>query len=379
MQKKYRYLAMMAVALAALGGCERQDDTKSYEDGKAAFEAHDLKLAAQCLEKSLAGNPTNVDAIVYMARTMLDFGELVSARSWIGKAQELAGGDADVRLLAAQIAWHVKDWDAATKGFMSLANDTKLPVSLRAEGWTGVGIVEMTASHRDEARVAFLRAIKLDRRHAAARYHLGHLYRESFGYANAALEQFDIFVRLDSNISQRVQKVLRSKIPELKATLSRASADRPGGSKRDSTACAALIAKADMAWGKGNYKTARLNYQEALRQDPLSYPAAMGIAKSWLKTDSSRRGLTNALDAYKQACLSSPGSVTTYLATADLAARLGQYAQAVDFYSRAVAADPNSLGALDGLIRSLRRVGGRNSAAQAYQGYRDLVASSKKK
>jgi len=379
MQKKYRHLAAMAVALAALCGCERPDVSKSYEEGKAAFEANDLKTASQSLEKSLAGTPTNVDAIVYMARTMLKMGEVVPARSWIAKAQELAGGDSDVRQLAAQIAWHVRDYDAALKGYQSLANDAKLPATLRAEGWSGVGIVEMTANRRDEARVAFLRAIRLDRRHASAWYHLGHLYRESFGYPEAALEQFNIFVRLDETVSQRVQKVMRTKIPELKEVVARAAAGQSGALKRDSAASAALLAKADMAWGKGNFKTARLNYQEALKQDSMSYPAAMGIAKSWLKTDSTKRGLASALDAYRLACRLRPGAVATFLATADLAVKLGNHTQAVDFYSRAVAADPNSISALDGLIRSLRRVGGKNAAAQAYQGYRDLIASSKKK
>jgi len=105
----------------------------------------------------------------------------------------------------------------------------------------------------------------------------------------------------------------------------------------------------------------------------------MGIAKSWLKTDSTKRGQVNALDAYKQACRLRPGTVSTFLTTADLAVKLGYHSQAVDLYSRALASDPNSISALDGLIRSLRRVGGKTAAAQAYQGYRDLLASSKKK
>jgi len=269
MQKNTIFWAVLAVSLAVVSGCGHEDETQSYEEGKAAFEANDFKTAMQYLEKSLSGTPTNVDAMVYMARTMMNFGDLVPARSWITKAQELAGGDSDVRMLAAQIAWHAKDYDAAEKGFLSIANDVKLPVTIRAEGWTGLGIVESTRNHHDQARIAFLRAIRLDRHHASSWYHLGLLYREAFGYTEAALEQLNIFVRLDETASPRVQRVLRKRIPELKEAISRAAAEQPGAAQRDSAASAAALAKADLAWSKGNFKTARLNYQEAQKQDPL--------------------------------------------------------------------------------------------------------------
>ena len=48
-------------------------------------------------------------------------------------------------------------------------------------------------------------------------------------------------------------------------------------------------------------------------------------------------------------------------------------------YSRAVAANPSSLSAIDGLIRSLRRVGGKTKVAQAYQLYRDSLSVNRKK
>jgi hypothetical protein len=54
------------------------------------------------------------------------------------------------------------------------------------------------------------------------------------------------------------------------------------------------------------------------------------------------------------------------------------YASAVDSYSRALAANPASLDAIDGLIRALRKVDKRKTA-QAYQVYRDMVHSSRKK
>lgn len=379
MKMEIVHWAAVAAVAAVVCGCDPKDGRQDLEDGRAAFEVNDLKKAACCFEESARLTPTNVECLVYLARTKLGLGELTEARKWVEKAAELAGGDTDVRLLSAQIAWHAKDYSTAAKGFTSLASDISLPMEVRAEGWSGLGIVEMTCNNRDLARIAFLRAIRMDRRNAAAWYHLGLLYRDSYNYSEAALEQLNIYVRLDQAASPRVQKVQRAVIPELKDSIARAAAARPGAARRNSAASAAAISKAEAAWKKGNYKTAKLNYQEALGADTLSYPAAVGLAKAWLKTDATKRGLQNALSAYKQACVLRPGAISTFITTADLAVRLGHHAEAMEIYSRAVAADPASLEALDGLIRSLRRVGGKNSIAQAYQGYRDSLASAAKK
>ena len=372
-------MVLLTAVLGLAVGCTPDDGLQDLADGKAAYEVKDLKKADRLFLKSYQTVSTNVETLVYLARVKLDLGELEAARKWVGSAAELAGDDVDICLLSAQIAWHAKDYAAAAKGFRSVAEDAKLSPELRAEGWSGVGIVEMTNNNRDFARVAFLRATRLDRRNAAAWYHLGLLYRDSFCYLEAALEQFNIYVRLESEASPRVQKVQRSMIPELKDSIARTAADRPGASKRDSSASAAALTKAEDAMKKGNFKTAKLRYQDALAADPLSYPAALGLAKTWLKTDATKKGQAAALEAYKQACVLRPGAISTFLETADLASRTGHYALAVEVCSRAMAADPASLSAIDGLIRALRRVGGKGAIAQAYQGYRDSLSADKGK
>jgi tetratricopeptide (TPR) repeat protein len=246
-------------------------------------------------------------------------------------------------------------------------------------GLAGKGIVEMTLDNYHLARVAFLRAIRLNRRNASAWYHLGLLYRDGFGYWQAALEQFEIFVRLNQLADARVQRVQRTVIPELKEAIARAAVERPGASKRDSAASAAAITKAETAWRKGSWKIAKARYQDALNADPLSYPAALGLARACLKVDASKNGQNQALENYKLACSLRPGAVSTFIEAAALATRLGHYAQATEIYSRALAANPSSRDAIDGLIRSLRKVGNKAKVAQAYQLYRDSFAGNKEK
>ena len=367
-----------AALLAAILGCGPEDGSEEFEQGKAAYELRDLKKAESLFAKSAALAPQDADRLLYLARTELELGELEKAKSAIERAAANADGEPDVVLLKSQIAWHEKDYKAAADGFSAVANDAKLDASVRAQGWSGIGVVQMTCDNHHLARIAFLRALRLDRKNAAAWYHLGLLYRDGLdrngnGYPEAALEQFEIFARLEKDADLRVQKVQRTFIPALKEQIAAAAAERPGVAKRNSAACATSLATAESAMKKGNFKAAREAYRQALTADPLSYPAALGLAKAWEKSDATKAGQERTFEAYKTACTLRPSAVTTFLAAGALALKLGYALQAAEIYSRAIAANPNSKDAIDGLIRALRKSGGKDKIANAYQSYRDSL------
>ena len=362
-----------AVLAAAILGCGPRDGSNEFCEGKEAYELRDLKRAEKLFERSVVLAPQDTDRLLYLARTELELGELAKAQETIGRAVENSNGDADVTLLKSQIAWHTKDYEAASKGFAEIANDSRLEASVRAQGWAGFGVVEMTCDNHHLARVAFLRALRLDRRNPAAWYHLGLLYRDGFGYLEAALEQFEVFVRLEEEASPRVQKVQRTIIPALKEQIALAATERPGAAKRNSSVCATAIATAESALKKGNVRAAREAYQQALAADPLSYPAALGLAKTWARTDATKAGQQKAFENYKIACLLRPSAVSTFLVAGSLAAKLGLTLQSVEIYSRAIAANPTALEAIDGLIRALRKSGGKDKVADAYQRYRNSL------
>lgn len=366
-------------ALAVLTGCGPNDGTEEYADGNAAYGVRDLKKAEKLFSKSLELNPENVDALVMFARVELDLGEIAAAKGAIEKAAEFDGTSYDVALLDAEIAYHAKDYARATRQFAAVAKNAALDPTVQAMGWTGLGIVEMTCDARDLARIAFLRAIRLDRRNAAARYHLGLLYRgDAFGYLDAALEQFEIYVRLDAEASPRVQNVQRTIIPAIRQDIARRATERPGAANRDAALSSASQARAEAAVKKGTFKTARVEYDKALAADPLNYPAALGLAQMWAKTDTTDFGKKKALEYYKTACALRPSAVKTFLAAGELAMNLGQWATAEEIYSRAVAANPADISAIDGLIRALRKVGGKAKIADAYQVYRESIPIRKR-
>ena len=375
-----RSSALSAAALAlAVAGCGPKDGVKEYEAGRAAYEARSCEKAERLFAKSLQYAPENVDALVMLASVQRDLGKMSEAAETVAKAEALSPGSADVVLLDAEIAFHLADYARSAKLFRDVAEDEEATPEARSLGWTGLGIVEMTSEHRDLARIAFLRAIRLDRRNPSARYHLGLLYRgDSFGYLDAALEQFEIFVRLGEKADPRAQHAQRVIIPGIKEDIARRAASRRGAEKRDSAASAAALARAAAAMKKGNYKTARSEYEAAYRADVLSYPAALGLAKAWEKTDTTNTGRQRTLDWYKEACSLKPGAISTFLAAGELAAKMGQHATAAELYSRAVAANPSDISAIDGLIRALRRTGS-GKVADAYQSYRELVTVRKAK
>lgn len=365
--------------LVIICGCGPKDGAREIRDGRDAYANGDYRKAEKCYLRAEKLNPANADAPLGLAQLKLRLGELAEAKKCIARAEKLAAGDSDVRLLGAQIAWHAKDYRRAEKLFDGIANDVALTPEIRSQGFAGRGIVEMACNEHDLARIAFLRAIRLDRRNASAWYHLGLLYRfEPFGYNEAALDQFEIFIRLEKDASPRVQKTQRVIIPALKDLIARAAMDRPGAAKRNSASCAAAIAKAEQACRNGAYKTAIQHYRAAMEADVLSYPAALGLAKTQLKVDSSVSGQKKAFEAYRTACVLRPSAVSTFIAAGRLAENLALYAQAREIYSRAVAANPASLDAIDGLIRSIRKTGTDAKVAQAYQAYREMLPKGKK-
>lgn len=370
-----------ALSLALFTGCGQGDGRKEYAVGEEACRHGDMLRAEKLFTESAECDPANVDALVMLARVKKDLGKIEEAVATVAKAAVVAEGHLDVMMLEGEIAYLAKDYDLARRRFTAVAENNALDAAVRSLAWTGLGIVEMSCIGIDRqdmekralSRIAFLRAVRLDRRNASARYHLGLLYRNAYGYLDAALEQFNIFVRLLNVADSRVEKAQRVLIPEIKDEIARRAAARPGASSRDSSASANALARAEAAWKKNQFKTARVEYDRAFAADVLSYPAALGLAKAWAKTDSTEFGRKKAFEYYKTACSLRYSAVSTFLTAGELAMKLGQWASAAEIYSRAIAANPSDISAIDGLIRALRKSGGKATIASAYQLYRESI------
>lgn len=371
-----------AALLAALAGCGKSDGSAEFDKASKAFAARDLAKAEKLFAKSSQLAPANVDALVMLALVRLDLGELQEARSAAAAAAKIAPKDLDVVELQAQIAWHQKNYAAARSLYARIALDRAADAARRSQALAGLGVVDMAMADsdksaewlRDRARTEFLQALALDYRNSSANYHLAYLYRHSYdSYENAALSQYMRFVRFAPSVDDRVRKVQHTFIPEIKSSIDAGLAAIPGASSRNSGACANAMKQAEAAWKKGQYKTARLRYDEALKADPLCYEAAAGLAAAWMKVDTTQNGQRKAYESYRRACRLSPFATDTHLAAAKLASKLSLHASAADLYSRALSSRPRDLAAIDGLVASLK-ASGNAKCADVYRRYRESVS-----
>ena len=380
--------ALATAVFAALAGCGGEDASKNLRAGEEALAAGDTEKAIRKFEASVAIAPANVDAWVMLAGAQLKFGDVANASKSISCALDLAPNDADVVELAAQVACYEKHYDQAEALYSKLAAGDR-ERALRSRALSGIGVVNMAriaeagnlaSVFRDRARTALLSAIRLDMKNSVARYHLGLIYRD-LGYNEIARDNFSLFTGIERmrkrDGDERVAMVTTTILPDLNERINEEKSHSKGADNRNSSAAADALKKARAAWDNGKYKTAKLRYTEAYAADVLNYDAALGLARAWEKTDSSRTGLDTALNYYYAACKLRPSAKDTLIKTAALATRLGKHSMAAEAYSRAVAASPYDPVAIEGLIKALKTIG-RVKSAEIYRSYLDFVVATKR-
>ena len=140
-----RFALECAVVLAAgvLSGCGAGDGSKEYEAARAAYAVRDFRKAEKFLSESIRLAPRNADALVLAARVKIDLGEMAEATDYVEKAKSIAGGDADVRMLDAYVAYYAQEYARAIKTFEGISADATLDAKVRSQALSGVGVVEM--------------------------------------------------------------------------------------------------------------------------------------------------------------------------------------------------------------------------------------------
>lgn len=378
------FAAVLSLLLAA--GCGENDGSADYRDGCGAFAAGDLAKAARGFRACLEVAPSNVDALLMLARTEMQLGEFTRAHEAVAKAEALAGADPDVLELAGQVAYHLQDFDKARAAFSVLVKNAAFDDRIRSRGYAGLGVVDYAGIRPEgmdeaaaRARTAFLTAIRLDNRNAAAHYNLGRLYSDFLHYPDVARDEFALFTRLAPASDPRVVHVRDNLMPELKARLDEAIRSQRGRKPQNLAASSTALQKAGAAMAKGQYKTAKSLYAEAFAADVLSHPAAMGVAVCAEK-EGTRAGFEEAKRYYQIASELRPSDAKALMALGDVAVKVGSPAVAEKAYSRAVAAavGADKMTALRRLEAALRK-NGKARVAEVYRRYADDLAAARKR
>ena len=295
--------------------------------------------------------------------------DIASAVSAADTALERDPNSAEARLLAGQAAYLANDYDRARAEFGMVLKEKSLPKEIRSKGFAGLGLVEFTQHHVDAARILFLHAQLLDHKNEAAWYHLGLIYRDTYHFYEAALEQFQLFTRLSQPNDPHTEAVGRKMIPDLRKQIQRSAAERPGVSSRDPGHAAKLIEEAQSLESKSRLTMAKKKYAEALNADPLSYPAALGYAQLLKRMGKTEADVDKALAAYRAAIDQQPAVQKNYLEAARLAYANKRWATAVQIMDRAVAHDSKNKESLDVLIGALMKAG-NGKLAKSWSEYR---------
>ena len=357
---------LTALAVAIIAGCGKDDGSADFEKGVAAHAARDLRAAVGFFGSAAKKNPTNFTARIKLALANIDLGEMPSARDAVESALAIEPQSAEARLVDGQIAFYTRDYSRARKDFNAVAEAGRLPPAIRSQALSELAVAEISENNFDMARLALWRAVRLDRKNAAAWYHLGHLSRDTYRFENAALEQFEMAGRLIKD-PERAKAIAHSVIPALRESLRAKMASKPRASTRDPATAAKLVAEGE-ALQKRDPKRASAKFSEAYSKDPLSYAAAWNYAKATsasAKTDSS---VDKALAAFQDAIDVRPNSQELYRTAAEAARRHGRNMQAAKFLNQALAHEFENKATLKIYVQVLRRLG-RASEAKLYEAY----------
>jgi tetratricopeptide (TPR) repeat protein len=377
---RFAHSACFAVLLSIFfaAGCSKtfQD---LYQEGTEAFAKGEYNEAQISLVESLEHNPNDVNALLMLTRSYLMLGKIPLAVQTIEKALTIEPTALDVLQLGGQTGFYAAKYDLANKCYRTICENAKSSSSDKAIGWVGLALVDIISMvdgkadiKRERARVNLYKAIRLDPRNASARYHLGVLYRD-FGYNEVALDQFELFLRLENQDRDRAEKVRSSIIPAVKESIASARSFA-GSSKNDAVSSAKFMKQAIEAWNKSHYKTAKLRYNDAYNADKTNYRAAYGLAQAWEKTTPTKAGYVEAFKYCKIACTLRPTSKEMLLKSAMLAAKAGNSLGAVESYSRALCIGFNDATVVKSFVRELKNVG-KKDIAGIYQDYLNSLSN----
>jgi tetratricopeptide (TPR) repeat protein len=361
-----RNIIFAALALAFLAGCAPDDGRAEFEKGEAAYAARDLKVAVLSYKAAAEKNPTNFTARMKLALANVDLGEIDAARAAVDSALSVEPDSAEARLLQGHIAYLAKDYKLAKDAFADIVSAKQLSKELRSKALVAQAVMELTANVPYRARIALWRAIRLDRRNAAAWYHLAYLSRDTYRFKDAALEQFQVASRLMTDPG-RVETVTRNIIPAIRESSRARVAGKPGAAARDPGEAAKLVTEGERL-EKRDPKKAAAKFSEAYSKDPLSFAAAWNFAKSRSDSAKSDKDVARVLTAFQDAIDQRPNSQLTYRTAARFALNRGRPIRAERFLSQALAHNPEDKTTLELYVQTLRRIG-KTSEARLYGAY----------
>lgn len=383
---KMPFAGICLVALAAMtAGCggasdgetaANDDGCANFARGEAALANNDLATASVEFAAAAQKCETNFEARLNLALIGLRLGSVEEAARAAAEARTLRPDSAEALLVDGQAAYLKEDYARAIADFNTVAKEPSLPASTRSDALASRAVVEIAMKDADAARISLFKAIRLDRRNAAAWYHLGYVSRDVYHFDEAALMHFRMAAALMKANDERTLKLTRDMIPAIQGKLQQENASRPGAKTRNSAAAAKLIAEGIDLRSKKRTTNAIRKFKAAMEADPFSPEAALQYATTLsanMPKDAAeaRKSAEKALGAYRVVIDATPYR-KHFLNAARLAYKYRMYIQAATIMERAISHDPADADGLDVLIASLIK-SGKKKQAEMWEAYRQSL------
>ena len=375
MNKFWRTIGSVAVLALIASGCGRDDGAKDFAAGCAAVEEQDWAAATVALARATKACPTNTAAWYYLALSNLRLANMPAADYAVKQAAALDPTSPEILVCDARVAYCLKDVERATHNWTLVAGDPSVPAQVRSQAYSDLGALAIAQNDPETARLHLFRGLRLNNRDPQVWYHLGKLYRDALHFDREALECFEFYAHLAPDSDEYSRRVKDVVIPELKASVASEMAEIAGSvSARDSGKAASAIVEGNRLAAQNKLTLASKKFEEALKADPLSGPAALALAQTLEKLATTTQGSQKALTAWKAAARLSPNSKSAYVGAARLALKVGHWSEATALLSRALAKDPMDPQTLDMIVTAYRKCG-HGPTADAYQAYRRSLAA----
>ncbi len=349
-----------SLVLAAVAGCGAFSVRHAVREGEAALKDQNFEAAIRHFNRAASRVPDDAALQYNLATAHFHLGSFVPAEEALERVLACDPANTDAVELQGHIALHRGQWVRA-RGCFNRVLEAVPGAAPRL--LTALSNVERGDVNLDLARVRLLQAVKADWKYAPAHYNLAMLYSDHFGLVDEAIDELELYRRMANSHDPQLVKAVKTL--DALARLRQSKQPPPAEGRRDATKAAAHVKEGDRAAAARSWPRAEKAYRDALAADPQSAAAAFGLGTALL---AGRNGKAQALEAFIQAVTLNPGHADAYYQGALVALDLKKHREAARLLHRAAARWPERDGFF-ALLVTLRSAEGNLAGARAYGEY----------
>jgi len=365
---RLKFLLVTCVCALFFSGCGSSSPESELKKGLAEFERGRYSDTINHLNRAAEGITDSADLYYTLGLAYLHLGDMDKALEALNKTVDITPAHCEALVCLGQIAFHKSEFDYSRKYYetaLKLAPEPRTKAVL----YTSLALTESGLKNDGLARLYLIRSLSCDSGYVPAMYNLATLYRDKFGFKEAALDYFQAYVQRAQHDEPHYEKA-QNNISRLESNLERS--ETGSSTARDAVAAAKALESAVNFQVQKKYRDAIRAFDAALAADPGAFNAAYGRAMAYMRLNDSRE----AFKAFKQALEINPGHQDCYVNAITIALNLRFYDDAVVMLDRAISRNPQFVSWYDLMARVLYGQAKYKDALQYGEYYLSLMKPS---